>query len=167
RILGNITAQALLLLGGPEVEPLRAVFGELLALPEARTHLAAMISGLDHAYPPGPGHHPLVGTPVRHHALRTTTEATDTFAPLQAGRGLLVDLSDDPALATCAVPWADGRVRVLRASVPPGTAPPTFTAALVRPDGHLAWADGTPDGLAAALRRWFGPPHVSPRATRR
>ncbi|MFB6604325.1 FAD-dependent monooxygenase [Streptomyces noursei] len=167
RILGNITAQALLLLGGPEVEPLRAVFGELLALPEARTHLAAMISGLDHAYPPGPGHHPLVGTPVRHHALRTTTEATDTFAPLQAGRGLLVDLSGDPALATCAAPWADGRVRVLRASVPPGTAPPAFTAALVRPDGHLAWADGTPDSLAAALRRWFGPPHVSSRATGR
>ncbi|MEU7639422.1 FAD-dependent monooxygenase [Streptomyces sp. NPDC039016] len=164
RILGNITAQALLLLGGPEVEPLRAVFGELLTLPQARTHLAAMISGLDHTYPPGPGHHRLVGTLVPYHHLHTTTETTDTFAPLQTGHGVLIDLTDDPALATCATPWTDGRVHLLRATVPPGTPPPAFTAALVRPDGHLAWADGTPSSLQTALHRWFGPPH--PHAAR-
>ncbi|MEV7026566.1 hypothetical protein, partial [Kitasatospora sp. NPDC093558] len=30
---------------------------------------------------------------------------------------------------------------------------------LVRPDGYVAWAGRTPDdGLAAALRRWYGTP---------
>ncbi|GAA2427610.1 SDR family oxidoreductase [Streptomyces macrosporus] len=47
RVLGNITAQARLLLGGPEVEPLRAVMGELMEKAPVRRHLAAMISGLD------------------------------------------------------------------------------------------------------------------------
>lgn len=44
--LKNIQAQSLLLLGGPEVEHLRDVFGELLGFGPVRRHLARMISGL-------------------------------------------------------------------------------------------------------------------------
>jgi bifunctional oxygenase/reductase len=44
RALTNIQAQTLLLLGGPEVEPLREIFAELLAFDTARGHLARMIS---------------------------------------------------------------------------------------------------------------------------
>jgi NAD(P)-dependent dehydrogenase (short-subunit alcohol dehydrogenase family)/2-polyprenyl-6-methoxyphenol hydroxylase-like FAD-dependent oxidoreductase len=47
RVLGNIEAQAQLLFGGPEVDGVRTVFRELLGIPAARRHLAAMISGLD------------------------------------------------------------------------------------------------------------------------
>ncbi|WP_306318224.1 MULTISPECIES: SDR family oxidoreductase [unclassified Streptomyces] len=54
RTLANIEAQAQLLLGGPEVDALRTVTGELLALAPARRHLAAMISGLDAPYPGPP-----------------------------------------------------------------------------------------------------------------
>ncbi|TCJ96956.1 SDR family oxidoreductase [Nocardia alba] len=50
RTLTNIRAQTLLLLGGPEVEPARQLFAELLSLGDVRSHLARMISGL-----PGPG----------------------------------------------------------------------------------------------------------------
>ncbi|MEV0542239.1 SDR family oxidoreductase [Nocardia salmonicida] len=50
RTLTNIRAQTLLLLGGPEVEPARQLFAELLRLGDVRSHLARMISGL-----PGPG----------------------------------------------------------------------------------------------------------------
>ncbi|MFD4356227.1 SDR family oxidoreductase [Nocardia sp. NPDC058518] len=50
RTLTNIRAQTLLLLGGPEVEPARQLFAELLHLGDVRSHLARMISGL-----PGPG----------------------------------------------------------------------------------------------------------------
>jgi hypothetical protein len=33
------------------------------------------------------------------------------------------------------------------------------SAVLIRPDGHVAWiGDGTDQGLADALRTWFGPP---------
>ncbi|MFD8220596.1 FAD-dependent monooxygenase [Streptomyces sp. NPDC059697] len=48
----NIQAQARLLLGGPEVDGLRSVFGELLEIGPARRHLARAISGLR---PPEPG----------------------------------------------------------------------------------------------------------------
>ncbi|MET7985068.1 MULTISPECIES: SDR family oxidoreductase [unclassified Streptomyces] len=47
RVLGNIEAQAQLLFGGPELDGVRTVFRELLGIPAARRHLAAMISGLD------------------------------------------------------------------------------------------------------------------------
>ncbi len=47
RTLTNIKSQALLLLGGPEIEDLRAVFAELMTLAPVRRHLARMISGLD------------------------------------------------------------------------------------------------------------------------
>ncbi|MEC3975517.1 FAD-dependent monooxygenase [Amycolatopsis sp. H20-H5] len=47
RVLANIDAQAHLLFGGPEVEALREVFGELLELGAVRAHLASTISSLD------------------------------------------------------------------------------------------------------------------------
>ncbi|UGT55289.1 SDR family oxidoreductase [Nocardia asteroides] len=57
RTLTNIRAQTLLLLGGPEVEPARQLFAELLRLGDVRSHLARMISGL-----PGPAD-PAAATP--------------------------------------------------------------------------------------------------------
>ncbi|RSM85672.1 FAD-binding protein [Kibdelosporangium aridum] len=45
RALTNIQAQTLLLLGGPEVDPVRDLFADLMRFPAVRTHLAQMISG--------------------------------------------------------------------------------------------------------------------------
>ncbi|WP_202438055.1 FAD-dependent monooxygenase [Streptomyces sp. SID5910] len=47
RTLTGIRAQSRLLLGGPEVEGLRAVLAELLGLDQAQGHLARAISGVD------------------------------------------------------------------------------------------------------------------------
>lgn len=55
RALGNIRAQALLLFGPSAFDPLRQLVGELLELPSARRHLAAMISGLDRPRHAGTG----------------------------------------------------------------------------------------------------------------
>ncbi len=46
RTLTNIAAQARLLLGGPDVDGLRTVFGELLSIDAVRIHLARTIAGL-------------------------------------------------------------------------------------------------------------------------
>ncbi|MBC6456926.1 FAD-dependent monooxygenase [Actinomadura sp. HBU206391] len=47
RVLSNIEAQALLLLGGDEVDAIRAVLAELIEFPTVRDRLAGVISGLD------------------------------------------------------------------------------------------------------------------------
>ncbi|MFD3515335.1 FAD-dependent monooxygenase [Streptomyces sp. NPDC058657] len=150
RVLGNIRAQALLLLGGPGTEPLRALLHELIRdRPEVRAHLAGMISGLDIRH----GGH----LRLPHTAVLTPDGATSTTALLRTGgRGLLLDLADDPRLRATAAPWAD---RVVTATVrPAGPHGPLGDAGavLVRPDGYVAWTGDAAAEAGDALRAWFG-----------
>jgi 2-polyprenyl-6-methoxyphenol hydroxylase-like FAD-dependent oxidoreductase len=166
QVLANIRAQVELLLGGPEVEPARALLTELVALDGVRQHLAGMISGLGIRYDvEGPeihsDEHPLLGRrlpdawlePAEGGARRRTTEL------LRTGRGLLLSLDGDgdgdPALRATAAPWSD-RVAFVADRPTAGGPLPAGQALLVRPDGHVAWAGSGPAGLARALTRWFG-----------
>lgn len=151
RVLGNIEAQATLLLGGAEVEPLRAVVAELLGHDEVAGHLAGMISGLDVRHP-GEGGGPLTGSRVPHWELATENGPSSTAELLRTGRGVLLDFAAGlPPEAVAG--WAD-RVRLVRAKPPRGLGT-AVRAVLVRPDGHVAWAgDGTT--VDDALHRWFG-----------
>ncbi|REF00947.1 FAD-dependent monooxygenase [Thermomonospora umbrina] len=153
RVLDNIEAQTLLLLGGAEVDATRKVLAELIDLPRARDRLAGMITGLDVRYPAEPADHALAGLRLPPTELRTADgTTTTTTALLRSGRGLLLDLG---AGADDASPWSD-RVDVVRAE-PPASGPLAgIGAVLVRPDGHVAWVSGADDGPRAALRRWFG-----------
>ncbi|GGT19294.1 FAD-dependent monooxygenase [Streptomyces purpureus] len=160
RVLTNTRAQGLLYLGGVEVEPLRAVLGELLRHEEVGAHLAGMVSGLDIRYDLGAGTHPLLGLRMPPCDLVTDAGATTTTRLLHPARGVLLDLADEPALRESAAPWAD-RVDVTTAASTDDRLTGTG-AVLLRPDGHVAWA--TPDGgdLTEALTTWFGP--GAPRA---
>ncbi|MFE1321134.1 FAD-dependent monooxygenase [Kitasatospora phosalacinea] len=143
RVLGGITAQAMLLLrGGPDIDALRRVFTELIAVEEARADLAAAIAGLDVRY--DLGDLPQVGRRVPPEHLGAA--AADA---LRAGHGVLV--APTGADASDWYPGWEGRVRTAAGAVP--------EAVLVRPDGHAAWAaaPGGP-GPEEALRRWFGEP---------
>ncbi|WP_434598874.1 SDR family oxidoreductase [Streptomyces sp. A5-4] len=161
RVLGNIKAQAMLLLGGPEVEPIRSVMGELLTEEDVRSHLAGTISGLDIRYDVGAGEHPLTGARLPHTALLTDGGPDTTTALLRTGRGLLLDLSGDQdsgaSPRTAAAPWAD-RVTTVTATAPAGSPFLAGDCVLVRPDGHIVRAGPGTQGLDTALRRWFGPP---------
>ncbi|GLY46853.1 beta-ketoacyl-ACP synthase 3 [Lentzea sp. NBRC 102530] len=55
RALSSVRAQARLLFGGSEIDPLREVFGELIGLPTAREHLARVVAGLSGGRPSPPG----------------------------------------------------------------------------------------------------------------
>jgi 2-polyprenyl-6-methoxyphenol hydroxylase-like FAD-dependent oxidoreductase len=148
RVLGNIAAQALVLLGGPEVDGLRAVLRELLTVPAVQRHLADMIGGLDVRYEPG--EHPLVGARM-----------PNVTALLRTGRGVLLDLSADPGRHAR---LAD-RHRVPLVSVEPAAGLDGLDAVLVRPDGYVAWAAGRDADTdpEEALHRWFGPVPASRR----
>ncbi|WP_159674405.1 FAD-dependent oxidoreductase [Streptomyces mexicanus] len=155
-VLGNIRAQALLLLGGPEVEPLRPVLAELIAHEDVRAHLAGMISGLAIRYDVGGPGPPLLGARLPHTVLRTGALVCTTADLLRCGRGLLLGVGGPPPHLDAAL--AD-RVDTVTAQTAAGSPLEDARAVLVRPDGHVVWAGtGDGDGLDQAAARWFGSP---------
>lgn len=153
RILANTLAQRILYLGGDELDPMRDVLAELLAYEEVQRHLVGMVTGLDIHYDVGTGDHPLLGRRLP----GTEVGTTSAFELLHAGRGVVLDLADDEKVRAAAAPWTD-RVNVVTAAGPLDG----VGAALVRPDGYVAWVStGGADGLADALARWFGAPSPS------
>ncbi|GLZ00706.1 FAD-dependent monooxygenase [Actinoplanes sp. NBRC 103695] len=153
RVLMNSSAQGLLYLGGPEVEPLRGVFAELMAFPDAAAHLAGMVSGLDIRYDVGDGDHPLLGRRIPPVPLTTASGVTSTAELLHGGRAVLLDLTADGGYSADAAAWP-GRVDVIRVTAPAGLG--GADALLVRPDGYVAWAAPGDVKLPDALTRWFG-----------
>ena len=90
--------------------------------------------------------------PLRQPAqLRRIAELTRT------ARGILLDLTDDAAVAAAASDWAAARLSVITARCLTKPAP---AALFIRPDGYVAWAvgPGAADpvaGLDEALRSWL------------
>ncbi|MFI8258540.1 SDR family oxidoreductase [Streptomyces filamentosus] len=163
RVLSNIRTQALLLLGGPEVDAVREVLAELTPRENVRTHLAGMISGLDVRHDAGPGRHPLLGRRLPPRPLTTPDGPTTGARLLRSGRGVLLLPSGDGtarSLRETAAPWS-ALVDTVDVVLPPHATAEDSAALLVRPDGHVAWAGGAADdasGLRTALLRWFGAP---------
>jgi oxygenase len=162
RVLANIEAQSILLLGDARVEPLRAVVAELLDHDEVVRHLAGMISGLDVDYRAEDEAAPL-GCRVPHWELTCADGPSSSTELLRAGRGVLIDFAGGPP-SRAAAGWAD-RVRTVSAA--PSAGPESLVgpgrkagAVLIRPDGHLAWIDDGTTDPQAALHRWFGAPNA-------
>ena len=155
RVLDNTRAQLALLRPDPQSAALHALFAELMELEQVNWYLLSMLAGLDIRY--ATDGHPLLGRFCPDPGL-VTADGPVPLADLAVdGRGVLLDLADDPRVVEAAAGHTD-RVRVVSGR---GNDVGTVTGLLVRPDGHVAWvADGTADldALRAALTRWFGPP---------
>ncbi|OEU85639.1 monooxygenase [Streptomyces abyssalis] len=160
-VLSNIRAQAMLLLGGPEVDGVRQIFTELTGSGRVRQHLAGMISGLDIRHDAGTGTHPLLGRRLPHWRLTSSDGAATSTELLRPGRGVLLVLTADAALKdglrAVGARWT-GLVRTVTATSLSGEPSPDTGALLVRPDGHVVWAGTEMAGLTAALHGWFGAP---------
>ncbi|WP_407842039.1 FAD-dependent monooxygenase (plasmid) [Streptomyces sp. DSM 116496] len=157
RIVTNTLVQRTLYLGGPEAQPLRDLFAELVQIEEVRRHLVGLVTGLDITYGAAPGDHPLLGRRLPDQELVVGDEKTTTYEQLHAGRPVLLDLHDSAALREAHAAWAD-RVDIVTAERADPAAP--AASLLVRPDGYVAWAskDGSAEGLTEALAQWFGEP---------
>jgi 3-(3-hydroxy-phenyl)propionate hydroxylase len=161
RVLRNVLTQAFLQRGDARTAAVRDTLDGLLAFDGPRTHLAALLSGLDVRHEPGDGH-PLLGRRVPDADLVTADGPRRVVELLRDARPLLLDLGRPDALDVAR--WGH-RVRHVRAHhdgpwelpvVGPVTPP---AAVLVRPDGHVAWVgEGTSAGLTDALTAWFGEP---------
>ncbi|PRX51369.1 2-polyprenyl-6-methoxyphenol hydroxylase-like FAD-dependent oxidoreductase [Prauserella shujinwangii] len=134
-------------------------FGELMRLPEVKRRLHAMYSMIDLRYPTDCGH-PLAGRAAPDLRLATPAGEVRVNRLFGDGRGVLIDLADDPEVRHAASGWSD-RLRIVTAPTPEGDGFDGLAAMLVRPDGYVAWASavGEPrEGFARMAARWFGSP---------
>lgn len=154
RVISSTHAQCTLMRPGAESEPLRALTGELVALPDVQARLAGLISGQEISYPV-PGGCP--GTFQVNVALDLPNGRNSSIAEiLAAARPVLVIAPGaESEIEAVGHRWSDELVTVR--AVPRHA---TFwNAALVRPDGYLAWISGEPlRHLVETLEMWFGAP---------
>jgi 3-(3-hydroxy-phenyl)propionate hydroxylase len=161
RALRHTIAQGRLMRPDERTKVLSDVVSELAAMDEPRKWLAGLISGLDIRYELGEGH-PLLGRRMPDLDLVSADGPVRVFELLHEAKPVLLNLGEPGGFEIAA--WAD-RVRLIDASyagewelpvIGTVTAP---AAALIRPDGYVAWVGARSDpGLQEASARWFGPP---------
>jgi hypothetical protein len=153
-------AQTLLQRQDDRTKALGEVLSELASMEEPRKWLAGIISGLDIHYDLGEGH-PLLGRRMPDLDLVTVNGPLRVFTLLHDARPVLLNLGDPGGIDI--TPWTD-RVQLIDATYDGAWELPVLgavtapAAALIRPDGYVAWVgDGTQLGLDEALTTWFGP----------
>ncbi|MFB2598048.1 rifampin monooxygenase [Herbiconiux sp. P17] len=145
-VLNTTRAQSLLISPDPGPQAVRRLFAELLAFDDVSRFLVEKVTGTGIRYDFGDPTAPaLVGRRLRDIPLSDGP----LYANLHHGRGLLFDQTGTLSVAG----WSN-RVDYLIDSTPDLPAP----AALLRPDGHVAWLGADQRDLEAHLSTWFGVP---------
>jgi 2-polyprenyl-6-methoxyphenol hydroxylase-like FAD-dependent oxidoreductase len=143
-VLSNTRAQGELLSLEPGPQAVRQLVSELMDFEEVTRYLIEKITAIGVRYDFG-DEHPLVGRRLRDIELQQGR----LYALMHGGRGLLLDQTGRLSAAG----WADRVDHVADVSeeleVP---------AALLRPDGHVAWVGDDQQDLLTQLTRWFGAP---------
>ena len=127
---------------------------EMLRMDEPRKRTAGMISGLDVHYDLGEGD-PLLGRRMPDLDLETAAGPTTVFALLRDARPVLLNLGQRGGFDIS--PWSD-RVGLVDAAhdgewdLPVIGRVPAPAAALIRPDGYVAWTGSLTDPPSRALR---------------
>jgi 2-polyprenyl-6-methoxyphenol hydroxylase-like FAD-dependent oxidoreductase len=163
RALEHTMAQAALQRRDERMKALVALVSELALMDGPRRRIAGIISGLDIHYDLGEGH-PLLGRRMPDLDLVTADGPLRVFELLHDARPVLLNLGQPGGLDI--TPWAD-RVQLIDAEYGGPWELPVLgmvsapSAALLRPDGYLAWVgEGSQLGLTDALTTWFGAPRV-------
>ncbi|MES9605125.1 rifampin monooxygenase [Actinomadura sp. NPDC000929] len=143
-VLDNTRVQMELLSTEPGPVAVRRLLSELMDFDEVNRHLTEKIIATGIRYDLG-GEHPLVGRRLRDVVLKRGR----LYELMHDGRGLLLDQTGRLSVAG----WEDRVDHVADTSeeldVP---------AALLRPDGHVAWVGDDQDGLRGPMAEWFGAP---------
>jgi 3-(3-hydroxy-phenyl)propionate hydroxylase len=165
RVLQNTLAQVALMRRDDRSRAAWEAVAELLKMDEPRKRYAALISGLDIQYDIHCDlgeRHPLLGRRMPDLDLLTANGPLRVFTLLHKARPVLLNFGETGSFDIA--PWAD-RVQLIDTKyvgtweLPVLGAVPAPAAALIRPDGYVAWVgDPTQPGLADALTTWFGPP---------
>ena len=151
QVLDWSRAQVAVMRPGPEGRALQAILRDLIDTRDGATYVAGRVWGVNLRYDLGE-EHPLAGRSAPEFRL---DDGTTLGIAMRDGHGLLLDCfgEGDAALADLARGCGIHHVRPATADDHTG-----IGAALVRPDGIVAWAcDGAPDvaDLKKAAARWF------------
>jgi 2-polyprenyl-6-methoxyphenol hydroxylase-like FAD-dependent oxidoreductase len=143
-VLDNTRAQMQLLSTEPGPQAVRRLVSELMDFEDVRRYLIEKITAIGVRYDFGEGHE-LLGRRLRDVGLKRGR----LYELMHDGRGLLLDQTGRLSVAG----WADRVDHVVDVSeeldVP---------AALLRPDGHVAWVGDDQQDLLSQLPKWFGAP---------
>jgi 2-polyprenyl-6-methoxyphenol hydroxylase-like FAD-dependent oxidoreductase len=141
-VLNNTRAQMQLLSPEPGPQAVRRLVSELMDFEEVNRHLIEKITAIGIRYDFGEGH-ALLGRRMRDVGLKRGR----LYELMHRGRGLLLDQTGQLSVAG----WANRVDHVVDVSeeldVP---------AALLRPDGHVAWVGEDQQELLSQLPKWFG-----------
>jgi 2-polyprenyl-6-methoxyphenol hydroxylase-like FAD-dependent oxidoreductase len=141
-VLDNTRAQAVLMSTEPGAQAVRRLLSELMDFEDVNRYLTEKIVALGVRYDFG-GDHPLLGRRMRDLQLKRG----HLYGLMHDGRGLLLDQTGQHSVAG----WSDRVDHVVDVSeeldVP---------AALLRPDGHVAWVGEDQEDLVGHLAKWFG-----------
>ncbi len=150
RVLDWSRAQVAIMRPDPAARALHAIMRDLMDTRDGATYMAGRVCGVHTHYDLG-GDHPLVGRSVPNFEFEDGTKIGEL---MHAGQGILLDFDGRAALKTLAGESGE-RIKYIS-----GRATEQFglSAALIRPDGMIAWAsDNDPDGgeFQSAAARWF------------
>ncbi|MFF0308155.1 rifampin monooxygenase [Streptosporangium sp. NPDC004379] len=143
-VLENTRAQAVLMSTEPGPQALRRLLSELMDFEEVNRRMIEKITAIGVRYDFGEGHE-LLGRRLRDVELKQGR----LYELMRGGRGLLLDRTGRLSVAG----WADRVDHVIDDGEEPDV-----PAALLRPDGHVAWVGEDQEELSARLSRWFGAP---------
>jgi len=168
RALRYTMAQTALQRQDERTKALVDVVSELADMDEPRKHLAGLISGLDIHYDLGEGH-PLLGRRMPDLDLVSAGGPLRVFELLHDAKPVLLNLAEPDSFDIA--PWSN-RIQLIDAEydgpweLPVLGAISAPAAALIRPDGYVAWVgDGTDAGLRDTLITWFGKASVRSRSS--
>ncbi|MDH6128250.1 rifampin monooxygenase [Kitasatospora sp. GP82] len=141
-VLDNTRAMTELLSPEPGPRSVRRLVSELMDFEDVNRYLIEKITAIGVRYDLGEGHE-LLGRRMRDVGLKRGR----LYELMHGGRGLLLDQTGRLSVAG----WADRVDHVVDVSeeldVP---------AALLRPDGHVAWVSEDQQDLLSQLPKWFG-----------
>jgi 2-polyprenyl-6-methoxyphenol hydroxylase-like FAD-dependent oxidoreductase len=150
KVLDWSRAQVAIMKPDPSSRALNAIVCDLINTRDGATYFAARVWGISTHYDLGGGH-PLVGHSIPNFEFEDGSTIGDL---MHDGQGMLLDLEGNASLKTLTSDYG-GRIKYAsrRAKEPFG-----LSAAVIRPDGIIAWAsDTSPDcnQLGKAAAGWF------------
>ncbi len=143
-MLDNTRAQMHLLSVEPGPQAVRRLIARLMDFEDVNRYLVEKVIAIAVRYDFGEGHE-LLGRRLRDVKLKRGR----LYELMHRGRGLLLDQTGRLSVAG----WADRVDHVVDISEELDA-----PAVLLRPDGHVAWADEDQAGLLDQMPRWFGAP---------